>query len=322
MATLPTKATPRLSGYGAAAFADPGDFECAFDGANLQLTVTASGEFKARLTWMRFRDLHVLCGSEELPRIAFVSLSPSRLFVSFPTGKSSLVWDGIALQSGDIVLHARGERMHQRTTAEGRWGLISISPSQLASCTTSAIGRRLTWPAAGRVLLRQPMAAARLLRLHGKASRLAESSDKLLGEPGFARSLEQELLHALVDCLAVDEPEASEAKRRRHADVMDRFEETLRSHSGRRLTIVEICTAIGVPERTLRVCCAEFLGMSPTRFLLLRRLNMVRSALKRADPAGASVSAIARSYQFSELGRFAVIYRTVFGEMPSATLKR
>jgi AraC-like DNA-binding protein len=55
---------------------------------------------------------------------------------------------------------------------------------------------------------------------------------------------------------------------------------------------------------------------------LLRRLNLVRSALRRADPANASVAEIARSYQFQELGRFAVTYRTVFGEMPSSTLRR
>jgi transcriptional regulator GlxA family with amidase domain len=83
-----------------------------------------------------------------------------------------------------------------------------------------------------------------------------------------------------------------------------------------------LCSAIGVPERTLRVCCTEFLGMSPTRYLLLRRLNMARSALRRADPATASVAEIARSCQFQEPGRFAVTYRTIFGEMPSSTLRR
>ena len=321
MATLPTNATWRLGRCGAAVFADPSDLEGFFGGGSLQLTVTASGEFNARLKWLCLRHLHVLHGYEELPRIAYVSLPPSRVFVSFPTGKSPLIWDGIELQPGDIVLHSRGERMHQRIAAQSRWGLISVSASRLASCSKSTIGRKLTWPAAGRVLVRRPIATGRLLRLHHKAARLAESKDELLARSEFAQNLEQELLHALVDCLAVDEPGRSEGKKMRHSSVMDRFEEVLSSHAGNQLTMAEICGVIGVPERTLRVCCTEFLGMSPTRFILLRRLNMVRSALKRADPASASVSQIARSYQFSELGRFAGIYRTVFGEVPSATLK-
>jgi transcriptional regulator GlxA family with amidase domain len=49
---------------------------------------------------------------------------------------------------------------------------------------------------------------------------------------------------------------------------------------------------------------------------------MVRSALRRANPANASVAEIARTYQFQEPGRFAVTYRIVFGEMPSSTLRR
>jgi transcriptional regulator GlxA family with amidase domain len=49
---------------------------------------------------------------------------------------------------------------------------------------------------------------------------------------------------------------------------------------------------------------------------------MARSALRRADPATASVAEIARSHQFSEPGRFAVTYRAIFGEMPSSTLRR
>jgi transcriptional regulator GlxA family with amidase domain len=50
-------------------------------------------------------------------------------------------------------------------------------------------------------------------------------------------------------------------------------------------------------------------------------LNLVRSALWRADPETASVAEIARNHHFLELGRFAVAYRAVFGEMPSSTLR-
>jgi hypothetical protein len=52
--------------------------------------------------------------------------------------------------------------------------------------------------------------------------------------------------------------------------------------------------------------------MHPYRYIRLRRLNMVRAALRRSDP-GASVQDFAKSYGFSELGRFAGDYR---GEVP------
>jgi AraC-like DNA-binding protein len=53
---------------------------------------------------------------------------------------------------------------------------------------------------------------------------------------------------------------------------------------------------------------------------VLRRL--ARFALRRADPTTATVAEIARRFQFSELGRFAVAYRRIFGEMPSITLSK
>ena len=61
--------------------------------------------------------------------------------------------------------------------------------------------------------------------------------------------------------------------------------------------------------------------MSPTRYHLLRRLNGARSELLNADPETTSVRQIAHNHKFVELGRFAVAYRTVFGEMPSFTLR-
>jgi AraC-like DNA-binding protein len=197
------------------------------------------------------------------------------------------------LQFGDVVFHSRGERMHQRTNGESQWGLISLPPEQLAACGKALTGQKITSPPGGRVLRPSRSAAVRLLRLHSRACRLAETRHELIANPEVARALEQELLHALVNCLTADDANGNSKTRRHHADIMVRFEDALAAHIGRQLSIPQLCADIGVPERTLRMCCTEFLGMGPTRYLLLRRLNMARSALHRANPANASVAEIA-----------------------------
>jgi transcriptional regulator GlxA family with amidase domain len=62
--------------------------------------------------------------------------------------------------------------------------------------------------------------------------------------------------------------------------------------------------------------------MAPSQYGRLRRLNMVRTALRRAAPADASIAQIGARYGFTEPGRLAVLYRMVFGEAPSTTLRR
>jgi AraC-like DNA-binding protein len=62
--------------------------------------------------------------------------------------------------------------------------------------------------------------------------------------------------------------------------------------------------------------------MGPLRYLWLRRMEQARRALAICDPTAATVTEIATNYGFWELGRFSVTYRTLFGESPSATLRR
>jgi len=138
-----------------------------------------------------------------------------------------------------------------------------------------------------------------------------------------ARALEQDLIHALVNVLTIGEPRRGFAMApQRHAEIMARFERILATQDGRQLPTSALCGAIGVPERTLRMCCTEIVGRSPTRYTKLRRLNLVRLMLMRSNPATTSIATIAKSYGFSEPGRFATAYRSIFGETPSATLRR
>jgi AraC-like DNA-binding protein len=103
---------------------------------------------------------------------------------------------------------------------------------------------------------------------------------------------------------------------------MRRLEHVLEANSDEPLYMAELCTAVGTSYPTLRASCQEHLGMSPKRYLWLRRMHLARQALRRADPEETTVTEIATNYGFWELGRFSVAYRSLFGESPSTALRR
>src|SRR5436190_768117 len=113
-------------------FGDPDGYAARFGDARANLTITGAGDFKARLTRLKLKHLEIFRFCESLPRIAYISLPPEWIFLSFSVGKVSPIVDGFAIRNGDIVLHARAAFMHQRSSSECRWGLISVSPKQLA----------------------------------------------------------------------------------------------------------------------------------------------------------------------------------------------
>ena len=312
----------RMTEVGTATFSNPDEYQAGIGSASVSLVLTGRGDFKARLTWLKFYHLQALRGRENVSRIACVSLLPSRVFASLCLKSAApTTWSGVELRPGDVVFHSLGERAHQWTKGVNHWGMISLPPERLAAYGKVLTGSKLTPPLAGRVLRPSPPAVANLRRILSSACRVAETKPEIIAEHEAARALEQELIHALVTCLMANDAYRSLATKRRHAEIMLRFEDALAAHVDRRPSVPALCAAIGVPERTLQACCVEFLGMSPSRYLRLRQLNMVRAALRRADSATTSVAEIARHYQFSDLGRFAADYRAIFGEMPSATLR-
>ena len=148
---------------------------------------------------------------------------------------------------------------------------------------------------------------------------MGETRSKALACAEAAHGLEQQLLHAVIECLSAG-PAAEEAPAaRRHRGILARFEELLDAGSFRRMT--DICAALGVSHRLLRACCEAHLGMSPGRYRRRRGMQQVHRALRSGDPQTTTVAAVAERYGFRDPGRFAGLYRAAYGELPSETLR-
>jgi len=303
-------------------FSDPDSFAAAFEDASVNLTITGVGEFKSQLTSLRLKSIKLYRCFEDLPRIAYFSFPPESIFFSFPLDSTLPLFGGIAVRNGNMVFHGGGEPLHQRFRGACQWGLVAVANERFASWYKALTGRTITASRESRIISPPRTTAIKFQRLFKRTCELAEDRGNFIERPEAARALEHELLHALTDCLTADKAEDNRCARHHHAAVMVRLEEVLSRRIDGRPNMRALCAEIGVAERTLRMCCAEFLGVSPTRYILLRRLNKARAALRRADPSTASVAQVARNHHFLELGRFAVTYRTTFGELPSATLQR
>jgi AraC-like DNA-binding protein len=305
---------------GTATITDPEEYRARLPRASINCVLTSPGDFKARVTWVGLRGLTLIRIEEKLPRVASLRLAPGLLFLTFPIrNQLPTLWGGLEIRPPEMVLHGLGDHIHQRTFGPSHWGLISLTPKYLATYSRALAQLELNPPPTTAFLQPRSPFGTELRRLHRHACRLAETKPDTVAHKEVARAIEQHMLHALVNCLIAPAFRRDERARRHHADVMSRFENVLATNCHRHLPISEICAAIKVEERLLRICCAQFLRLSPLNYQRLRRLNLVRAALRKVEPT--TVSAIARSYGFSELGRFAVAYRAAFGEMPSATLR-
>lgn len=149
----------------------------------------------------------------------------------------------------------------------------------------------------------------------------AEETPELFLSQEVRRTVERELLTRLALVIArAGSTAVSSHPQKVRLSVFRKAREFLDAEAHTPVYLAELCGAVGVPERTLRDTFQTLLGISPLKYLQLRRMRQARATLQQADKATQSVKAIALDNGFWELGRFAVEYKRLFGESPSETL--
>ncbi|MGC2524739.1 MAG: helix-turn-helix transcriptional regulator [Stellaceae bacterium] len=308
-------------------FTDPDAYFGGIRNLSIDGLVTGRGKFRAETTLVNLHRLHMGRFDEDLPRIMRVTPSGSRSVILFQTdpGRPGTVANAIDTAQHPIAMFGLDWPYYVRSSAGSGWGTMSLIPEDLAAAGRAIIGRELMPPEFMLAIRRPPVQPlSRLLKLHEATGHLAKNAPDILAKREVARAIEEALVEAMVLCLAADYSEEVRNAHRHRARVMRRLEDTLRAKSGETLymDMAELCAAVGATYWTLRDCCLEYLGMSPKRYLWMRRMNLARLALSSANPEKTTVTEIATNYGFWELGRFSVTYRSLFGEPPSAALRR
>lgn len=147
-------------------------------------------------------------------------------------------------------------------------------------------------------------------------------AESLIHQPLIAERVRHSVLSGLLlslphryhdELTAPAQPGAPQAIRRALNAIRDEPE--------RPFTVADLAAISGMSVRSLQEGFRRHVGCAPMSYLQQVRLGRVHESLRRADPTRVTVASVAHRWGFAHLGRFASVYRTRFGESPSATLR-
>ncbi|WP_051468845.1 AraC family transcriptional regulator [Actinomadura oligospora] len=220
-----------------------------------------------------------------------------------------------AVRGGFVALPPGGPAHARWPAAE--FGVVGITRPALARAAQEVLGAPVTPVLAG------PLSGERVRRWRGAVRFVShELLDESSGAAGpLLRSEAVRLLTAVyLTTFPVLVGEHSGADGTLPAAVR-RARAFVDEHAHRDIGLTDIAEAARTSPRALQDGFRRVLGTTPTAYLREARLDGAHLALRAADPtSGDTVAAIARSWGFAHLGRFAGAYRERFGRTPRETL--
>jgi AraC-like DNA-binding protein len=284
----------------------------------LSLVTTQKGRFRARFSQATPDRLRLIVVEESLPRIAFVRVPLDRILVAFTSEKlSRQFWNGMEVDAEHLIVLGAGASAHARTGDPSRWRAICLPKQEFTRYADALTGGVLTIPEGVSCWHIYPAALRQLRAIHVEAMRSVRIASDTLATSDGGYGLEQQLIHTLVECLSESTNKLPGGDHR----LMASFGDLLLTEPSRAWSVAEVSRALGMSDRLLRQCCRACVGMSPQSFLRLRQLHSVRRALRHPASSSTSISEVGQQHGFRQLSRLAAAYRTLFGELPSQTLR-
>ncbi|NEP88058.1 MAG: helix-turn-helix transcriptional regulator [Okeania sp. SIO2C2] len=151
---------------------------------------------------------------------------------------------------------------------------------------------------------------------------LAEHQPSYLQQDHVVDLITNDFLPLLISKIPIKWNSKSSLKPSRQAKLITQAEQEMLSSFEEPLTLKKLAQNLESSSSALSRGFQELFGMSPMRYLKVRRLNALRQRLKASDPKNYSITMLASQYGFWSAGHFARDYKAMFGELPSETLRK
>ena len=233
-----------------------------------------------------------------------------------------IFWRGRRVTGDDLFVFPVGGELESVTQSDFDVVVVSLTEHAIASTCQSLALPDLDKLLNGNEVFRiDPEDMRQLRRLVLSTSNCLATNAGLVSVDGLGL-VADELSRMLILALSRGQ-ESSQPKRcRRRTQALKLVDAYLAEHTTQPPRLEDLCRVANTSERTLEYAFREHYGLTPKAFISGLRLNAARKALLLANPTTSKVSEVVQTLGFWHMSQFAADYRSLFGELPSMTLRR
>jgi AraC family ethanolamine operon transcriptional activator len=231
--------------------------------------------------------------------------------------------NGVNLGDTSVLIVPPRTEFVIRSQVEHAWCSLRLPEAIARQFPGYDLAASRNWPGS-RVVKSDPRLLTAVRRLVLEAFDALAANPLLFENPGVEAAMEAAILEACRRALAIQEsPYAGPGRLMiNRGRIIRSLKEEINKGEPECPAVPVLAKNAGVSERTLRSVCLEYFGVSPQRYITIHRLNQARQELIASDPRQTKIATIAGKLGFWHLGRFSSQYRSLFGELPSATFGR
>lgn len=141
-------------------------------------------------------------------------------------------------------------------------------------------------------------------------------------QPLIAAGLAGLVAGALLECYPSNLTEQDPASDLAMPETLKEAVSFIQRHTAEDIGINEVAAAVHLTPRAVQYLFRRQLGTTPTDYMRRVRLGRAHQELVTATAANSTVTEIAQRWGFAHTGRFAVLYRQIYGQSPHTTLRQ
>ncbi|MBP0018970.1 MAG: helix-turn-helix domain-containing protein [Cyanobacteria bacterium SBLK] len=142
-----------------------------------------------------------------------------------------------------------------------------------------------------------------------------------LHQPHIEKLVSDDFLPLLISQIPLKRNSQAFLKPSRRSQLIVRAEHNMLANLDKPLTLTQLAKDLESSSSALSYGFQDLFGLSPMRYLKVRRLNAVRQHLKASEPDNCAIATLASQFGFYHPNHFTRDYKTMFGELPSETLQ-